>query len=119
MPGASILVIGRPITGGPGPGRGGPGDRQSLRYLEGLSLRLRRCLILPVGGDHKPHPMPVQVKICGINSAAAADAVVRAGADFGGLVFFAKSPRNLTLEAGCVPGGAHARAAQAGGTGGG
>jgi phosphoribosylanthranilate isomerase len=44
--------------------------------------------------------MPIQVKICGINSPAAADAAVRAGADFGGLVFFAKSPRNLDLEAG-------------------
>ena len=44
--------------------------------------------------------MPVQVKICGINSAAAADAVVRAGADFGGLVFFPKSPRNLGLDEG-------------------
>ena len=44
--------------------------------------------------------MPVQVKICGINSATAADAVLRAGADFGGLVFFAKSPRNLSLEEG-------------------
>jgi phosphoribosylanthranilate isomerase len=46
--------------------------------------------------------MPVQVKICGINSAAAADAMLRAGADFGGLVFFAKSPRNLSLEEGAV-----------------
>ena len=46
--------------------------------------------------------MPVQVKICGINSAAAADAVLHAGADFGGLVFFAKSPRNLSLEQGRV-----------------
>ena len=44
--------------------------------------------------------MPVQVKICGINSAAAAEAALRAGADFGGLVFFARSPRNLTLEQG-------------------
>ena len=44
--------------------------------------------------------MPVQVKICGINSAAAADAVLRAGADFGGLVFFAKSPRHLGLDEG-------------------
>jgi phosphoribosylanthranilate isomerase len=42
----------------------------------------------------------VSVKICGINSAAAADAVLRAGAEFGGLVFFAKSPRNLNLEMG-------------------
>src|SRR5580658_2838024 len=46
--------------------------------------------------------MPIQVKICGINSAAAADAVMRAGADFGGLVFFAKSPRNLTIPAGAA-----------------
>jgi phosphoribosylanthranilate isomerase len=44
--------------------------------------------------------MPVQVKICGINSAAAADAVLRAGADFGGLVFFPKSPRHLALDKG-------------------
>ena len=42
--------------------------------------------------------MQVQVKICGINSATAADSAVRAGAEFGGLVFFAKSPRHLTLE---------------------
>jgi phosphoribosylanthranilate isomerase len=42
--------------------------------------------------------MPIQVKICGINSTAAADATLRAGAEFGGLVFFAKSPRHLTLE---------------------
>ncbi len=46
--------------------------------------------------------MPVQVKICGINSAAAAEAVLRAGADFGGLVFFAASPRNLSLEEGVM-----------------
>jgi phosphoribosylanthranilate isomerase len=42
----------------------------------------------------------IQVKICGINEAAAADAVLRAGADFGGLVFFEKSPRHLGMEAG-------------------
>ncbi|HWC62708.1 MAG TPA: phosphoribosylanthranilate isomerase [Rhizomicrobium sp.] len=44
--------------------------------------------------------MPVSVKICGINSAEAAEAVLRMGADFGGLVFFEKSPRHLGLEAG-------------------
>jgi phosphoribosylanthranilate isomerase len=44
--------------------------------------------------------MPVQVKICGINSLKAADAVLHAGADFGGLVFFAASPRNLSPEEG-------------------
>jgi phosphoribosylanthranilate isomerase len=43
--------------------------------------------------------MTIAVKICGLNSAAAADAAVRAGAAFGGLVFFAKSPRLLTIEA--------------------
>jgi phosphoribosylanthranilate isomerase len=42
--------------------------------------------------------MTIQVKICGINSITAADSALRAGAEFGGLVFFAKSPRHLTLE---------------------
>ncbi len=46
--------------------------------------------------------MSVSVKICGINSAAAAEAVLRAGAEFGGLVFFAKSPRHLSLESGAA-----------------
>ena len=46
--------------------------------------------------------MSISVKICGINSADAADAVLRAGADYGGLVFFAKSPRALTTEAGAA-----------------
>jgi len=44
--------------------------------------------------------MTVLVKICGINSASAADAAVRAGADLGGLVFHPKSPRNLSPDAG-------------------
>lgn len=42
--------------------------------------------------------MPIQVKICGITSADAADAAVRAGADFGGLAFHPGSPRNLKPE---------------------
>ena len=42
--------------------------------------------------------MSILVKICGINSAEAADAAVRAGADFGGLVFHPKSPRHLSLD---------------------
>lgn len=42
--------------------------------------------------------MTIQVKICGISSAEAADAVVRAGADFAGLVFHPRSPRRVTIE---------------------
>jgi phosphoribosylanthranilate isomerase len=42
--------------------------------------------------------MGVLVKICGINSYDAAEAALRAGADFTGLVFFEKSPRHLALE---------------------
>ena len=44
--------------------------------------------------------MGLLVKICGINSAEAADAAARAGADLAGLVFHPKSPRNLSLDAG-------------------
>jgi phosphoribosylanthranilate isomerase len=41
--------------------------------------------------------MSVQVKICGITSSAALDAALDGGARFIGLVFFAKSPRNVDL----------------------
>jgi phosphoribosylanthranilate isomerase len=40
----------------------------------------------------------VKVKICGVRTPAILDAAVSAGADYVGLVFFAKSPRNLSLE---------------------
>jgi phosphoribosylanthranilate isomerase len=43
--------------------------------------------------------MSILVKICGINSAEAADAAVRACADLAGLVFHPKSPRHLSLDA--------------------
>lgn len=44
--------------------------------------------------------MPVSVKICGLKTFDAIDAAVEAGADYVGLVFFAKSPRNVgTSEA--------------------
>jgi phosphoribosylanthranilate isomerase len=42
--------------------------------------------------------MSVQVKICGINGVESADAAVRAGADFVGLVFHAGSRRNLAPD---------------------
>lgn len=42
--------------------------------------------------------MPLLVKICGINSAEAMDAALDAGADMVGLVFFAKSPRHVSLS---------------------
>lgn len=46
--------------------------------------------------------MTMRVKICGLNTADAADAAAHAGADFGGLVFFARSPRAVTIEAGAA-----------------
>src|SRR6185503_21351299 len=42
--------------------------------------------------------MSVGVKICGLNSSEAADAALKANADFGGLVFFNKSPRHVSLD---------------------
>ncbi|MBV9539765.1 MAG: phosphoribosylanthranilate isomerase [Alphaproteobacteria bacterium] len=42
--------------------------------------------------------MGVKVKICGITSAEAADAALRAGAEFCGLMFHPKSSRNLNIE---------------------
>jgi phosphoribosylanthranilate isomerase len=39
----------------------------------------------------------IRVKICGLRTAADVEAVARAGAAYVGFVFFAKSPRNLTL----------------------
>jgi phosphoribosylanthranilate isomerase len=42
--------------------------------------------------------MPIQIKICGINSVESADAATRAGADYVGLVFHPRSPRALKSE---------------------
>jgi phosphoribosylanthranilate isomerase len=39
----------------------------------------------------------VRVKICGLRTSADVTAVARAGAAYAGFVFFAKSPRNVTL----------------------
>jgi len=43
--------------------------------------------------------MPVDAKICGINSAPALEAAVAGGARFAGFVFYARSPRALDAEA--------------------
>jgi phosphoribosylanthranilate isomerase len=40
----------------------------------------------------------IRVKICGLREPAHVDAAVRAGAAYVGLVFFAKSPRNLSVD---------------------
>ena len=40
----------------------------------------------------------IRVKICGLRTAADVEAVARAGADYAGFVFFAKSPRNLSIS---------------------
>ncbi len=42
--------------------------------------------------------MPVKVKICGVRTPAIIEEAARAGADFIGLVLFAKSPRYVELE---------------------
>jgi phosphoribosylanthranilate isomerase len=42
--------------------------------------------------------MPVEVKICGLSTPETVDAAIAAGADLIGLVFFPKSPRNVSLE---------------------
>lgn len=42
--------------------------------------------------------MAVEVKICGLSTPETVQAAVVAGADLIGLVFFPKSPRNVTLE---------------------
>ena len=52
--------------------------------------------------------MKVEAKICGLKTRPALDAALEAGADFVGLVFFAKSPRNVTLTESAALAG-HAR----------
>lgn len=42
--------------------------------------------------------MSVEVKICGLSTPETVDAAVAAGAELIGLVFFPKSPRNVSLE---------------------
>ncbi len=42
--------------------------------------------------------MSVEVKICGLSTIETVDAAIDAGADMIGLVFFPRSPRNVSLE---------------------
>ncbi|MCK0197935.1 phosphoribosylanthranilate isomerase [Ancylobacter sp. 6x-1] len=42
--------------------------------------------------------MSLDIKICGLSTPETLDAALGAGADLVGLVFFAKSPRNVTLD---------------------
>jgi phosphoribosylanthranilate isomerase len=42
--------------------------------------------------------VPVKVKICGVRTPAIVKAAAEEGADYVGLVFFAKSPRNLSFD---------------------
>lgn len=42
--------------------------------------------------------MTTQIKICGLSTEAAIDAAIANGADYFGLVHFAKSPRHVSLE---------------------
>ncbi len=46
--------------------------------------------------------MPVKVKICGVRTPSIVEAAAEAGADYVGLVFFLKSPRNVTPEEACA-----------------
>ncbi len=43
-------------------------------------------------------PPTTAIKICGLRDVAMVDAAVNAGATYVGLVFFGKSPRNVTIE---------------------
>lgn len=46
--------------------------------------------------------MPLLVKICGITTMRTVDVALEAGADMIGVVFFAKSPRNVSLATACA-----------------
>src|ERR1700679_2638742 len=66
-------------------------------YTRQTGVWVSRFLILRWPMPIRP-PMPIQVKICGINSVESADAAVRAGADYVGLVFHVRSPRAVNPE---------------------
>ena len=50
----------------------------------------------PPNQDRRDH-MSVKVKICGVRTPDLVDTAVQAGADYIGMVFFDKSPRNVSL----------------------
>jgi phosphoribosylanthranilate isomerase len=55
--------------------------------------------------------MPTEIKICGLSDEESVDAALEAGADHVGFVFFARSPRNVTLaRAGTLAARARGRA---------
>jgi phosphoribosylanthranilate isomerase len=51
-----------------------------------------------VGAYSEKDQATTRVKICGLSEPSTMQAALDAGADFVGLVFFAKSPRNVTLD---------------------
>ena len=53
--------------------------------------------------------MNVRSKLCGLNTVQDIDAAAQAGAAYVGLVFFAKSPRNLDIAEAREAGAARAR----------
>jgi phosphoribosylanthranilate isomerase len=52
---------------------------------------------MPPKSSPKSVKVSVKVKICGVRTPAIVEAAAVAGADYVGLVFFAKSPRNVSL----------------------
>ena len=53
--------------------------------------------VVPPNSSPKSVKVSVKVKICGVRTPAIVDIAADAGADYVGLVFYAKSPRNVTL----------------------
>ncbi len=60
----------------------------------------RRGFVAPIAGEGKRgfRDVHVDVKICGLTDEAAVEAVLEAGAEFAGFVFFPPSPRHLASE---------------------
>lgn len=80
-------------AGGGEPGQVPPFTRAEVLHSWTSQRRFSRLTIARRGVSKVT--MTVQVKICGIKQAAALDAALAAGADFFGLVFYPRSPRNV------------------------